>query len=272
MRKIQYAPGAERLSIVHARVYKHDGRVLEAHRAAYGQTLVCGYARIGGWAVGIVANQKKNVTTSAPGTGEKRIEFGGVIYTEASDKASRFILDCNQNLVPLIFLHDVNGFMVGKEAEWSGIIRAGAKMVNAVSNSVVPKITVILGGTFGAEPVGGYYTTVSNSQENLVVGTEQDSHLISFVGMSDPTLNAKGTFTGSTTFSLDGSFDCANPSSPLYFPGLPEGTCTATGATSLGTFQMTGGHGAHITGAFATQWSTPSLFTYTVVQGTVVQH
>ena len=86
----------------------------------------------------------------APGTGEKRIEFGGVIYTESADKAARFILDCNQNLMPLIFLHDVNGFMVGKEAEWSGIIRAGAKMVNAVANSVVPKIAVICGGSFGA--------------------------------------------------------------------------------------------------------------------------
>ena len=78
------------------------------------------------------------------------MEFGGVIYTESADKAARFILDCNQNLIPLIFLHDVNGFMVGKEAEWSGIIRAGAKMVNAVANSVVPKITVICGGSFGA--------------------------------------------------------------------------------------------------------------------------
>src|ERR1700731_3566770 len=127
-----------------------DGSQFEEYRAEYGQTLVCGFARIGGWAVGIVANQKKNVNVSAPGTGEKRIEFGGVIYTESADKAARFILDCNQNKVPLVFLHDVNGFMVGKEAEWSGIIRAGAKMVNAVANSVVPKITVILGGRFGA--------------------------------------------------------------------------------------------------------------------------
>ncbi len=127
-----------------------DGSQFDEYKSEYGQTLVCGYARIGGWAVGIVANQKKNVTVSAPGTGEKRIEFGGVIYTESADKAARFILDCNQNLIPLIFLHDVNGFMVGKEAEWSGIIRAGAKMVNAVSNSVVPKIAVICGGSFGA--------------------------------------------------------------------------------------------------------------------------
>jgi 3-methylcrotonyl-CoA carboxylase beta subunit len=127
-----------------------DASEFEEYRAEYGQTLVCGYARIGGWAVGIVANQKTHVNVAAPGTGEKRMEFGGVIYTESADKAARFILDCNQNLIPLIFLHNVNGFMVGKEAEWSGIIRAGAKMVNAVANSVVPKITVICGGSFGA--------------------------------------------------------------------------------------------------------------------------
>jgi 3-methylcrotonyl-CoA carboxylase beta subunit len=127
-----------------------DGSRWDEYRAEYGKTVLCGYARIGGWAVGIVANQKQHVQTLAPGTGERRIEFGGVIYTESADKAARFILDCNQHLVPLIFLHDVNGFMVGKEAEWSGIIRAGAKMVNAVANSVVPKITVICGGSFGA--------------------------------------------------------------------------------------------------------------------------
>ena len=110
---------------------------------------MCGYARIGGFAVGIVANQKTHVQ-QVDHTGNKRMEFGGVIYTESAEKAARFIMDCNQNLVPLVFLHDVNGFMVGRDAEWSGIIRAGAKMVNAVSNSVVPKITVIIGGSFGA--------------------------------------------------------------------------------------------------------------------------
>jgi 3-methylcrotonyl-CoA carboxylase beta subunit len=127
-----------------------DGSEFEEYRAEYGETLLCGYARIGGWAVGIVANQKKHITTNAPHSDQKRIEFGGVIYTESAEKASRFIMDCNQNRIPLIFLHDVNGFMVGKDAEWSGIIRAGTKMVNAVANSVVPKITVILGGSFGA--------------------------------------------------------------------------------------------------------------------------
>jgi 3-methylcrotonyl-CoA carboxylase beta subunit len=127
-----------------------DASEFEEYRAEYGETVVCGYARMGGWAVGIVANNRQHVTVSAPGTGERRMEFGGVIYTESADKAARFILDCNQNLIPLVFLHDVNGFMVGKEAEWSGIIRAGAKMVNAVANSVVPKIAVICGGSFGA--------------------------------------------------------------------------------------------------------------------------
>jgi 3-methylcrotonyl-CoA carboxylase beta subunit len=127
-----------------------DGSELEEYRAEYGETLLCGYARLGGWAVGIVANQKKHVHTLARGSDQKRVEFGGVIYTESAEKAARFIMDCNQNRIPLVFLHDVNGFMVGKDAEWSGIIRAGAKMVNAVANSVVPKITVICGGSFGA--------------------------------------------------------------------------------------------------------------------------
>jgi 3-methylcrotonyl-CoA carboxylase beta subunit len=127
-----------------------DAGEFEEYRSEYGETLLCGYARIGGWAVGIVANQKKHVQTLARGSDQKRMEFGGVIYTESAEKAARFILDCNQNRIPLVFLHDVNGFMVGKDAEWSGIIRAGAKMVNAVANSVVPKITVICGGSFGA--------------------------------------------------------------------------------------------------------------------------
>jgi acetyl-CoA carboxylase carboxyltransferase component len=130
------------------------GRIVDAskfdeYKAEYGKTLICGYARIGGFAVGIVANQKLHAHATDH-EGRKRTEFGGVIYTESAEKAARFIMDCNQNLVPLIFLHDVNGFMVGRDAEWSGIIKAGAKMVNAVSNSIVPKITVIIGGSFGA--------------------------------------------------------------------------------------------------------------------------
>jgi 3-methylcrotonyl-CoA carboxylase beta subunit len=119
------------------------------YKPEYGKTLICGYARIGGFAVGIVANQKLHAQ-QVDHEGHKRLEFGGVIYTESAEKAARFIMDCNQNLIPLVFFHDVNGFMVGRDAEWSGIIKAGAKMVNAVSNSVVPKIVVIVGGSFGA--------------------------------------------------------------------------------------------------------------------------
>jgi acetyl-CoA carboxylase carboxyltransferase component len=130
-----------------------DRSEFDEYKADFGRTLLCGYARIGGHAVGIVANQKTNqnqTVARGPSAGAKRIEVGGVIYTESAQKAARFIMDCNQSLVPLVFLHDVNGFMVGKDAEWSGIIRAGAKMVSAVSTSVVPKITVIVGGSFGA--------------------------------------------------------------------------------------------------------------------------
>src|SRR6476660_738032 len=126
-----------------------DGSRFDEYKPEYGKTVICGYGRIGGFAVGIVANQKLHAQQTDH-EGHKRTEFGGVIYTESAEKAARFIMDCNQGLVPLIFFHDVNGFMVGRDAEWSGIIKAGAKMVNAVSNSVVPKITVIIGGSFGA--------------------------------------------------------------------------------------------------------------------------
>jgi len=126
-----------------------DESRFDEYKPEYGKTLICGYARMGGFAVGIVANQKLHAHQTDH-EGHKRVEFGGVIYTESAEKAARFIMDCNQSLVPLVFFHDVNGFMVGRDAEWSGIIKAGAKMVNAVSNSVVPKIVVIVGGSFGA--------------------------------------------------------------------------------------------------------------------------
>ena len=151
---INPAPGASNVYDMHeviARIV--DRSEFDEYKADFGRTVLCGYARIGGHAVGIVANQKINqnqIVAMGPNAGMNRIEFGGVIYTESAQKAARFIMDCNQNLVPLIFLHDVNGFMVGKDAEWSGIIRAGAKMVSAVSTSVVPKISVIVGGSFGA--------------------------------------------------------------------------------------------------------------------------
>jgi acetyl-CoA carboxylase carboxyltransferase component len=127
-----------------------DGSAFDEYKAEYGKTLICGYARVNGHSIGIVANQKMHMPMTDPHTGEKRVEFGGVIYTESADKGARFIMDCNQKKIPLVFIHDVNGFMVGRDAEWTGIIRAGAKMVNAVSNSVVPKISLIIGGSFGA--------------------------------------------------------------------------------------------------------------------------
>jgi 3-methylcrotonyl-CoA carboxylase beta subunit len=126
-----------------------DGSRFDEYKKGYGETLLCGYARIDGHAVGIVANQKLHAM-QIDAKGDKHTEFGGVIYKESAEKAARFIMDCNQGRIPLVFLHDVNGFMVGREAEWGGIIRAGTKMVNAVANSVVPKITVIVGGSFGA--------------------------------------------------------------------------------------------------------------------------
>jgi 3-methylcrotonyl-CoA carboxylase beta subunit len=121
-----------------------DGEFVE-YKAEYGRTIVCAYARIDGWACGIVANQRSIVKT---GTGEMQI--GGVIYSDSADKAARFIMNCNQKLIPLVFLQDVTGFMVGSKAEHGGIIKDGAKMVNAVANSVVPKITIITGNSYGA--------------------------------------------------------------------------------------------------------------------------
>jgi len=123
-----------------------DGGHFDEYRAGYGRTLVCGFARLGGMAVGVVANQRLRFRPEdhAP------YQFGGVIYGDSADKAARFVLDCNQSKVPLLFLQDVNGFDVGRDAERSGIIRRGAKLVNAVSNSVVPKVTLLMGHSFGA--------------------------------------------------------------------------------------------------------------------------
>jgi acetyl-CoA carboxylase carboxyltransferase component len=111
----------------------------------YGKTIVCGYARIDGWAVGIIANQRKVIKSA-----KNEMQIGGVIYSDSADKAARFIMNCNQKKVPLVFLTDVTGFMVGSRSEHGGIIKDGAKMVNAVSNSVVPKISIIIGNSYGA--------------------------------------------------------------------------------------------------------------------------
>jgi len=122
-----------------------DNSEFEQFKEDYGKTIVCGYGRIDGWAVGIVANQRKIVKTK-----KGEMQLGGVIYNDSADKAARFILNCNQKKIPLVFLQDVTGFMVGSRSEHSGIIKDGAKMVNAVANSVVPKITIIIGNSYGA--------------------------------------------------------------------------------------------------------------------------
>jgi acetyl-CoA carboxylase carboxyltransferase component len=122
-----------------------DNSDFEQFKEDYGKTIVCGYGRIDGWAVGIVANQRKIVKTK-----KGEMQLGGVIYNDSADKSARFILNCNQKKIPIVFLQDVTGFMVGSRSEHAGIIKDGAKMVNAVANSVVPKITIIIGNSYGA--------------------------------------------------------------------------------------------------------------------------
>ncbi len=122
-----------------------DNSEFEQYKEGYGKTILTGYARIDGWAVGIVANQRKLVKTK-----KGEMQFGGVIYNDSADKATRFIANCNQKKIPLVFLQDVTGFMVGSKSEHGGIIKDGAKMVNAVSNSVVPKFTIVIGNSYGA--------------------------------------------------------------------------------------------------------------------------
>jgi len=122
-----------------------DGSEYDEYKAGYGKTIITAYARIDGWAVGIIANQRKLVKTT-----KGEMQFGGVIYNDSADKATRFIANCNQKKIPLVFLQDVTGFMVGSKSEHGGIIKDGAKMVNAVSNSVVPKFTIIIGNSYGA--------------------------------------------------------------------------------------------------------------------------
>lgn len=141
-----------------------DKGSLEEYKKDYGKTLICGLARVDGWAVGIVANQRQIVKASKPG-GTKEMQMGGVIYSDSADKAARFIMNCNQQKIPLLFFQDITGFMVGSRSEHGGIIKDGAKMVNAMANSVVPKFTFIVGNSYGA---GNY----------AMCGKAYDPHLI----------------------------------------------------------------------------------------------
>ncbi|MAQ70433.1 MAG: methylcrotonoyl-CoA carboxylase [Flavobacteriales bacterium] len=138
-----------------------DDSFFREYKADYGKTLICGYARIDGWSVGIIANQRKIVKT-----GKGEMQLGGVIYSDSADKSARFIMNCNQKNIPLLFIQDVNGFMVGSRSEHNGIIKDGAKMVNAMANSVVPKFTIIIGNSYGA---GNYAMCGKAYDPNLIL-------------------------------------------------------------------------------------------------------
>jgi len=170
-----------------------DGGSIQEYKAEYGQSLVTAYARLGGQPVGIVANQKRRTQSSR---GE--VQIGGVLYPDAADKAARFVMDCNQTGLPLVFLQDVQGFMVGKRAEQEGIIRAGAKLVSAVSNSVVPKFTILIGGSFGA----GNYALCGKAYDpalivawpnarNAVMGGDQAAETLLALRVRDAKRNGK---------------------------------------------------------------------------------
>ena len=139
-----------------------DNSEFDEYKEGFGMSIVCGYARIDGWAVGIVANQRKMVKSK-----KGEMQFGGVIYSDSADKAARFIMNCNQKNIPLVFLQDVTGFMVGSRSEHGGIIKDGAKMVNAQANSVVPKFTVVIGNSYGA---GNYAMCGKAYDPRLIVG------------------------------------------------------------------------------------------------------
>ena len=152
-----------------------DNSEFEEYKKGYGQTILTGYARIDGWAVGIIANQRTLVKTKS---GE--MQFGGVIYSDSADKATRFIANCNQKKIPLVFLQDVTGFMVGSKSEHGGIIKDGAKMVNAVSNSVVPKFTIIIGNSYGA----GNYAMCGKAYDPRLIAAWPSANLAVMSGNS----------------------------------------------------------------------------------------
>lgn len=156
-----------------------DGSEFDEYKEGYGQTILTGYARIDGWAVGIVANQRKLVKTK-----KGEMQFGGVIYSDSADKATRFIANCNQKKIPLVFLQDVTGFMVGSKSEHGGIIKDGAKMVNAVSNSVVPKFTIVIGNSYGA----GNYAMCGKAYDPRLIAAWPSAELAVMSGKSAATV------------------------------------------------------------------------------------
>ncbi|OSY88320.1 methylcrotonoyl-CoA carboxylase [Tenacibaculum holothuriorum] len=165
------------MEIIHRLVDNSD---FDEYKAGYGQTIITGYARIDGWAVGIVANQRKIVKSKGAKTKPSEMQFGGVIYNDSADKATRFIANCNQKKIPLVFLQDVTGFMVGSKSEHSGIIKDGAKMVNAVSNSVVPKFTIVIGNSYGA----GNYAMCGKAYDPRLIAAWPSAELAVMSGAS----------------------------------------------------------------------------------------
>lgn len=157
-----------------------DDSDFEEYKKGYGQTILTGYARIDGWAVGIVANQRKIVKTTKAKTKPAEMQFGGVIYSDSADKATRFIANCNQKKIPLVFLQDVTGFMVGSKSEHGGIIKDGAKLVNAVSNSVVPKFTIVVGNSYGA----GNYAMCGKAYDPRLIAAWPSAELAVMSGKS----------------------------------------------------------------------------------------
>ena len=206
-----------------------DAESFDEYKAEYGQTIVCGYAKIGGRSVGIVANQRTVVQTKKEG-----MQFGGVIYHDSADKEARFIMDCNQTWTPLIFLQDVMGFMVGRDSEHAGIIRAGAKVVNVISNSRVPKITVITGGSYGA---GNYAMCGKGFDPQLifawpnaryaVMGGKQAAQTILDINISalkragkEPDLEELEELRKKVTDSYDASTDIRYAAGRLWVDGI----------------------------------------------------
>ena len=157
-----------------------DNSEIEEYKEGYGKTIITAYARIDGWAVGIVANQRQLVKTKGAKTKPSEMQFGGVIYNDSADKATRFIANCNQKRIPLVFLQDVTGFMVGSKSEHSGIIKDGAKMVNAVSNSVVPKFTIVIGNSYGA----GNYAMCGKAYDPRLIAAWPSAELAVMSGKS----------------------------------------------------------------------------------------
>ena len=157
-----------------------DNSEFDEYKEGYGQTIITAYARIDGWAVGIVANQRTLVKTKGSKTKTTEMQFGGVIYNDSADKATRFIANCNQKKIPLVFLQDVTGFMVGSKSEHGGIIKDGAKMVNAVSNSVVPKFTIVVGNSYGA----GNYAMCGKAYDPTLIAAWPSAELAVMSGNS----------------------------------------------------------------------------------------